>query len=76
MRITPSSAIVGEMKNRCGKLSLDQFNQTEHIAAHDIGYVTNGVFIAEGFNVRRINDSNPNAWFNISSAAWKGRVRM
>ena len=26
--------------------------------------------IAEGFRVRRINDSNPNAWFNISSAAW------
>jgi len=46
----------------------------KHVAEHDIGYITNGVFIAaaiaEGFRVRRINDSNPNAWFNISSAAW------
>jgi hypothetical protein len=46
----------------------------------DIDYVTNGVFIAaaiaEGFCVRRISGNNPNARFNISSAAWKGRVRM
>jgi len=28
------------------------------------------IFDREGFRVRRINDSNPNAWFNISSAAW------
>jgi hypothetical protein len=46
----------------------------KHIAEHDIGYVSNGVFIAaaiaEGFNVQRIGDS-PNAWFNISSAAWE-----
>jgi hypothetical protein len=53
----------------------------KHVAGHDIGYVTNGVFIAaaiaEGFIVRRIwsvNDTaNPNAWFNISSAAWRRR---
>jgi hypothetical protein len=46
----------------------------KHVAEHDIGYVTNGVFIAaaiaEGFSVRRI-ESSPNAWFNISSAAWE-----
>ena len=45
----------------------------KHVAAHDIGYVTNVVFIAaaiaEGFSVQRIGDS-PNAWLNISSAAW------
>src|SRR5262249_30734520 len=45
----------------------------KHIAEHDIGYVTNGVFIAaaiaEGFSVQRIGNS-PNAVFNISSAAW------
>jgi hypothetical protein len=39
----------------------------------DIDYVTNGVFIAaaiaEGFSVQRIGNS-PNAWLNISSAAW------
>jgi hypothetical protein len=64
------------MKNRCGKLPSTNSIRQKHIAAHDIGYVTNGVFIAKGFSVRRINDSNPNAWFNISSAAWKGRVRM
>jgi hypothetical protein len=45
----------------------------KHIAEHDIGYVSNGVFIAaaiaEGFNVQRIGNSS-NAWFNISSTAW------
>jgi hypothetical protein len=46
----------------------------KHVAEHDIGYVSNGVFIAaaiaEGFNVQRIGNS-PNAWLNISSAAWE-----
>jgi hypothetical protein len=44
----------------------------KHCAEDDIGYVTNGVFIAaaitEGFNVRRVG---PNAWFNISTEAWR-----
>jgi len=48
----------------------------KHIAERDIGYVSNGVFIAaaiaEGFSVRRI-DNGPNAVFNISSAAWGER---
>jgi hypothetical protein len=43
----------------------------KHVAAHDIGYVTNGIFIAaalaEGFTVQRCG---PNAWINISSRAW------
>jgi hypothetical protein len=47
----------------------------KHHAAHDIGYVTNGVFIAaaiaEGFRVQRIRFDGPNAWFNIASAAWR-----
>jgi hypothetical protein len=46
----------------------------KHVASRDIGYVTNGVFIAaaiaEGFIVQRLEDG-PNACFNISSAAWK-----
>jgi hypothetical protein len=46
----------------------------KHVAEHDIGYLTNGVFIAaaiaEGFIVQRIGDS-PNAWFNISTKAWR-----
>jgi|SRR5262249_4821815 len=45
----------------------------KHVAEHDIGYVTNGAFIAaaiaEGFEVQR-EGSSPNALFNISSAAW------
>jgi hypothetical protein len=45
----------------------------KHCAQDDIGYVTNGVFIAaaiaEGFTVRRA-DGSPNAWFNISTEAW------
>jgi hypothetical protein len=45
----------------------------KHVAAHDIGYVTNGVFIAaaiaEGFVVQRAGNG-PNAWFNISAQAW------
>jgi hypothetical protein len=47
----------------------------KHVAAHDIGYVTNGVFIAAAiaqcFRVRRIRLDSPNAWFNIASAAWR-----
>jgi hypothetical protein len=46
----------------------------KHVAEGTIGYITNGVFIAaaiaEGFQARRIGDG-PNAWFNISSQAWK-----
>jgi hypothetical protein len=48
----------------------------KHIAEHDMGYCTNGVFIAaaiaEGFRVRREGRS-PNAVFNISTAAWRRR---
>jgi hypothetical protein len=48
----------------------------KHVAAHDMGYCTNGVFIAaaiaEGFRVRREGRS-PNAVFNISTAAWRRR---
>jgi hypothetical protein len=47
----------------------------KHSAEHDIGYITNGVFIAaavaEGFRVVRVGDT-PNAWLNISTTAWKG----
>jgi hypothetical protein len=45
----------------------------KHVAECDVGYITNGVFIAaaiaEGFRVSRI-DNSPNAWLNISKAAW------
>jgi hypothetical protein len=45
----------------------------KHIAAKEIGYTTNGVFIAaaiaEGFRVVRDRDT-PNALLNISAAAW------
>lgn len=48
----------------------------KHVAEPDIGYCTNGVFIAaalaEGFTVRRVDDS-PNALFNISTKAWGTR---
>jgi hypothetical protein len=47
----------------------------KHCAEDDIGYVTNGCFIAaaiaEGFNVRRVESGSPNAWFNISAEAWR-----
>jgi hypothetical protein len=50
----------------------------KHVVENDIGYITNGVFIAaaiaEGFRVVRIEDS-PNAWLNISSTAWKSPGR-
>jgi hypothetical protein len=60
-----------------GKLkSLNQRGSSyglKHVAEDEIGYVTNGVFIAaaiaEGFRVRR---EGPNALFNISSTAWRG----
>jgi hypothetical protein len=42
----------------------------KHVAAHEIGYVTNGVFIAaalaEGFDVRLTDPTSPNVWFNMS----------
>jgi hypothetical protein len=45
----------------------------KHVAEIDIGYVTNGVFIAaalaEGFSVKRNYSGSPNARFNISSKA-------
>ena len=47
----------------------------KHCAEDDIGYVTNGVFIAaaiaEGFTVRRAESGSPNAWLNISTEAWR-----
>jgi hypothetical protein len=47
----------------------------KHVMQYAIDcYVTNGVFIAaaiaESFVVRRVSDSSPNAWFNISARAW------
>ena len=46
----------------------------KHVAGPDIGYVTNGVFIAaalaEGFSVKRDYLNSPNARFNISSKAF------
>jgi hypothetical protein len=50
----------------------------KHVAEHDIGYVTNGVFIAaaiaEGFQVERAGGS-PNAWLAISAKAWERGTR-
>jgi hypothetical protein len=47
----------------------------KHIAERDIGYITNGVFIAaaiaEGFRVRREGRRSPNAVFKISTTAWR-----
>jgi hypothetical protein len=47
----------------------------KHCAEDDIGYTTNGCFIAaaiaEGFAVRRTDYDSPNAWFNISTEAWR-----
>jgi len=44
----------------------------KHLAEHDIGYVTNGVFIAaalaEGFKLE-VPRGSPNAWFNIGKRA-------
>jgi hypothetical protein len=45
----------------------------KHAAECDVGYITNGVFIAaaiaEGFRVSRVGFT-PNAYLNISKAAW------
>jgi hypothetical protein len=45
----------------------------KHVAEHDVGYITNGVFIAaalaEGFRVKRIGYT-PNGYVNIPMAAW------
>lgn len=45
----------------------------KHVAETDIGYMTNGVFIAaaiaEGFAVKRFEDT-PNALLNITQRAW------
>jgi hypothetical protein len=60
--------------NRFAKIKA--LNQTgtsyglKHVAERDVGYLTNGAFIAEGFAVRRVGDS-PNAVFNISTKAWR-----
>jgi hypothetical protein len=47
----------------------------KHVAEDEIGYSTNGCFIAaaiaEGFAVRRTDYDSPNAWFNISTEAWR-----
>jgi hypothetical protein len=47
----------------------------KHCAEDEIGYLTNGVFIAaaiaEGFAVRRTDPGSPNAWLNISTEAWR-----
>jgi hypothetical protein len=51
----------------------------KHCAADDIGYTTNGTFIgaaiAEGFTVRCVEFGSPNAWFNISTGAWRHTER-
>ena|SRR5215472_9739085 len=50
----------------------------KHAAAYDLGYVTNGVFIAaaiaEGFRAERV-DRSPNARIAISSRAWERGTR-
>jgi hypothetical protein len=47
----------------------------KHCAEDDIGYLTNGCFIAaaiaEGFTVRRSQPNSPNALLNISTEAWR-----
>ena len=51
----------------------------KHCAEDDIGYVTNGCFIgaaiAEGFTVRCTDYGSPNAFFNISTEAWRHTER-
>jgi hypothetical protein len=51
----------------------------KHCAEDDVGYATNGVFIAaaiaEGFTVRRADFDSPNAWFNVSTKAWRHAER-
>jgi hypothetical protein len=49
----------------------------KHIAAHDVGYVTNGIFIAAaisaGFEIERAGSwqQSPNAFMGISTHAWR-----
>jgi hypothetical protein len=47
----------------------------KHCAEDDIGYSTNGVFIAaaiaEGFKICRSGLSSPNVWLNVSTEAWR-----
>jgi hypothetical protein len=60
--------------NRCGTSY-----RLKHVAAHDIGYVSNGMFIAAAisaeFLVERAGPwrDSPNAWFNVSTSAWRRR---
>jgi hypothetical protein len=48
-----------------------------HVAERDVGYITNGAFIAaavaEDFCVVREEGEGPNAWLNISTTAWRRR---
>ena len=49
----------------------------KHIAAHDIGYVTNGMFIAAAISaecqIERAGPGSPIAFFNVAKAAWRYR---
>ena len=50
----------------------------KHIAQNDIGYSTNGVFIAaavaEGFAFQRITGGSPNAFLSVSSKSWNHKL--
>jgi hypothetical protein len=52
----------------------------KHVAEKEIGYLTNGVFIAaaiaEGFTVRQAGWRSPNVWLNVSSRAWRPECKM
>jgi hypothetical protein len=47
----------------------------KHVAAHDVGYITNGVFVAAavsaGFQIERAGTLSPNAYMSISTRAWR-----
>jgi hypothetical protein len=49
----------------------------KHVAEHDFGYVTNGIFIAAaisaGFEIERAGawQQSPNAFMNVSTRAWR-----
>lgn len=51
----------------------------KHVAEHDIGYATNGAFIAaaiaEEFRVLRAGPMSPNAFLAISARAWERSLR-
>lgn len=51
----------------------------KHLAAHTVGYVTNGAFIAaaiaEGYEVKQCAPGSPNAWFNLSKTVHHVAVR-